>query len=86
MGVMIRTVLGRLHCLRGAVVAVATVLTAPTTLQAADSGHALLGNRYWAGFVDFWDNQFKKQDSIVMMVIGVGILSVFIITRGKWRK
>jgi len=61
------------------------MLLVASPASAAESS-ALLGSGYWAGFVDFWTGQFKKQDSIVMFTLGIGAVAIFIITRGKWRK
>jgi hypothetical protein len=41
---------------------------------------------YWEGFADFWTSRLKRQDGIVMFALGVGAVSLFIITRGKWKK
>jgi hypothetical protein len=41
---------------------------------------------YWDGFVDHWGGKMKKQNGIIMLVLGVGVVSLFIITRGKWLK
>jgi hypothetical protein len=41
---------------------------------------------YWDGFADFWVGRLKRQDGIVMVALGVGVVSLFIITRGKWKK
>lgn len=72
---------------RLAAIVLAMLLLVPDFAQASNHATILLGNSgYWSGFVDFWTGQFKKQDSIVMFVLGMGALSIFIITRGKWRK
>ncbi len=42
--------------------------------------------RHWIGFQEYWGGAFKSQSAITMIVIGVGLLSMFIITRAKWRK
>lgn len=44
---------------------------------------SLWGSRYWDGFVEFWTEAFRKQNGVVMLVLGAGALSIFIITRGK---
>jgi hypothetical protein len=41
---------------------------------------------YITQFIDHWSDFFKKQNGIVMAALGVGAVSLFIITRGKWIK
>ena len=41
---------------------------------------------YWDGFVEHWSGMLKKQNGVVMFVLGLGAVSLFIITRGKWKK
>jgi len=41
---------------------------------------------YWENFLDYWKGAFKKQNGIVMAVLAVGVVALFIITRGKWQK
>jgi hypothetical protein len=48
--------------------------------------HGILIAGYWSGFVDHWQKVFQQQDGIAMVIVGVGIVSLFIITRGKWKK
>jgi uncharacterized membrane protein len=62
----------------------APVLAAPAA--AADGGGAVFAAHYWEQFVDYWRGVFMKQNGIVMGVLGVGVIALFIITRGKWRK
>jgi Spy/CpxP family protein refolding chaperone len=52
---------------------------------AAPSAQPLYAS-YWDGFVDHWGGKMKKQNGIIMLVLGVGAVSLFIITRGKWLK
>jgi hypothetical protein len=54
-------------------------------LMAADGKAAIFGG-YWQGFIEFWQNLFQRQSGVVMGVIGVGIVALLIITRGKWNK
>ena len=71
-----------------ALLAVAAVLLTPAAASAAD-GSAPLGmmfHSYWRGFLDFWGGSLKKQNGIVLAALGVGVISLFIITRGKWKK
>ncbi|MCZ2341175.1 MAG: hypothetical protein LC104_05185 [Bacteroidales bacterium] len=46
-------------------------------------GSGLWASRYWDGFVKFWTDAFRKQNGVVLFVLGAGALSIFIITRGK---
>jgi hypothetical protein len=46
---------------------------------------ASLGS-YWRGFIKWWVELFKSQNGVVMIALGVGVVSLFIITRGKWKK
>ena len=41
---------------------------------------------YTENFKDYWLGAFRKQNGIVMLVVGLGILSIFIITRSKAKK
>jgi hypothetical protein len=66
--------------------AVVLALTAGPAAAAGQSPAPLLASNYWEGFIDFWTGAFKKQNGVVMAAIGVGIASLFIITRGKWQK
>lgn len=43
-------------------------------------------NGYWTNFVKWWGNLFASQSGVVMVAVLVGAASLFIITRGKWRK
>lgn len=52
--------------------------------QAADSG--IVFGSYWDEFFKYWKSLFQKQNGVVMGVLGVGVVALFIITRGKWRK
>jgi hypothetical protein len=53
--------------------------------MAAESRPALFGS-YWSSFVEYWESAALRQNGIVMLVLGVGVIALFIITRGKWRK
>lgn len=63
--------------------AVALVALAAAPAVAADG--VLVGS-YWDGFTDFWTGAFRKQNGIVMGILGVGALCLFIITRSKAKK
>ena len=53
---------------------------------AAPTPVAPLFGGYASQFLDHWAEFFKKQNGIVMAALGVGAVSLFIITRGKWVK
>ncbi|MCI0704029.1 MAG: hypothetical protein L0241_23465 [Planctomycetia bacterium] len=53
-------------------------------VAAADS--TPLFSSYWAEFLDHWADMFQKQNGIVMLALAVGVVCLFIITRGKWKK
>lgn len=46
----------------------------------------VLAAGYWSGFIEHWTGVFQKQNGIVMGTLIVGVVCLFIITRGKWRK
>jgi hypothetical protein len=52
---------------------------------AADSSATLFGG-YWSRFSDHWEVALRQQNTIGMVIIGVGVVALFIITRGKWQK
>jgi hypothetical protein len=41
---------------------------------------------FWAGFRKFWSGVFGEAQGVVGIAILTGIIGIFIITRGKWRK
>jgi len=41
---------------------------------------------YWYGFKKFWGEVFGSVGGVVLIALVVGVISLFIITRGKWRK
>jgi hypothetical protein len=41
---------------------------------------------YWYGFKKFWGEVFGSVGGVVLIALVVGVISIFIITRGKWRK
>jgi hypothetical protein len=45
-----------------------------------------LAGSYWNGFKKFWLDFLGQTDGVVLTVIIVGIVSLIIITRGKWVK
>jgi hypothetical protein len=65
----------------------ALLMFAPPRATAAPPPAAVFAREsYWSGFVDFWTSRIKQQNGIVMVALGVGAVSLFIITRGKWKK
>ncbi len=70
-----------------AALALLAVLMFAGPAAAADgAGPAAIGSAYWSGFVDYWMGMLRRQDNIVMLVLGLGAVGIFIITRGKWKK
>jgi hypothetical protein len=61
-----------------ALAAAGLLLLAPTPAHASSS--------YWHGFKKFWGEFFQQQSGVVMTVLVIGVISLIIITRGKWRK
>ena len=51
---------------------------------AADSGALVAG--YWTEFYEHWAGLLKQQNGVVMATLGIGVVCLFIITRGKWKK
>ena len=47
---------------------------------------APLTGSYIDGFIEHWGKFFKKQNGVIMIALGVGAVSLLIITRGKWAK
>lgn len=41
---------------------------------------------YWQSFLEYWKDTMQKQNGVVLGVLGVGVIAIFIITRGKWNK
>lgn len=63
-------------------VAVAVVLLAPA--PAAAAGPTLFAKSgYWQAFIDFWVSGVQKQNGIVLLAVGIGIVAIIIITRGS---
>ena len=60
------------------------VLVTPSP-AAASTGGAVFAD-YWSDFLDHWLGYFSKQQGVVLIALGVGVVSLFIITRGKWKK
>ena len=66
-------------------VAVAFLVWCPA-LFAAEPDALFARNNYWSGFVEFWTSRVVRQEGVVLVAVGVGIVSLFIITRSKWKK
>ncbi|WP_143393178.1 hypothetical protein [Fimbriiglobus ruber] len=71
--------------------ALALSLLAAAVAGAADgppaSAPAVVARTGYAdGFVEFWTTAFKKQSGVVMGMLGLAVICIFIITRGKWLK
>ena len=78
----------RFHFFRGLlVVAMAIALTAAPAFAASSPSTVgpLLGG-YWSDFLDHWGGVFQKQNGIILAALGLGAVSLLIITRGKWKK
>ncbi|HET6573627.1 MAG TPA: hypothetical protein VFG68_08505 [Fimbriiglobus sp.] len=60
----------------------------PAALPAAGPGSAAAFAKasYWDGFSEFWTGRVKRTDGVVILALGVGAASLFIITRAKWKK
>ncbi len=71
---------------RVAVLSLLLLLCLAPTAAAAEQSGILFAAGYWKGFVDHWEKVFQQQSGIGMAIIGVGVVALFIITRGKWHK
>jgi hypothetical protein len=62
------------------------VLFLASPAAAAEHNSALFG-KYWEQFLEYWQDAFRKQNGVVLLVLGLGIVALLIITRsGKWNK
>lgn len=66
--------------------ALALILMCGSPAAAASGNGTPVFAGYWSEFVDHWFGMLKQQNGIVLFVLGLGALSLFIITRGKWKK
>ena len=66
--------------------AIAMLALAPFASACDSPSHAPLLGSYWSGFLEHWGNYFKKQNGVIMAALGLGAVSLLIITRGKWKK
>ena len=55
-------------------------------LPDASAAGPVLASAYYEGFKEYWVGAFRKQNGIVMLVLGLGLVSIFIITRSKAKK
>ncbi|MBN9523849.1 hypothetical protein J0H58_35955, partial [bacterium] len=68
---------------RPLLLALALALSAGPAAAADPAPVAPLFGGYASNFVDHWVEYFRKQNGIVMLALGIGAVSLFIITRGK---
>jgi hypothetical protein len=69
------------------VLSLATVILFASACPAvAAEPHSAIFGGYWAGFMEHWTGVFQQQNGIAMTITGLGIVALFIITRGKWHK
>jgi len=61
-------------------------LMASPALAGDNSSSSPLFAGYWSDFLDHWGGLLKKQNGIILVALCVGAVSLFIITRGKWKK
>jgi hypothetical protein len=74
------------HVFRSLLIALALAITAtPAFATSSPSAGPLFGG-YWSEFMEHWGGVFKKQNGVIMAALGLGAVSLFIITRGKWKK
>ncbi|HSQ56789.1 MAG TPA: hypothetical protein VLM40_13695 [Gemmata sp.] len=71
--------------LRTVILAVILLLVFTSPAAASESGNVSLFGSYWSSFVEYWERSIMRQNGIVMLVLGLGAVALFIITRGKWR-
>ncbi|HEX3148779.1 MAG TPA: hypothetical protein VHR66_11890 [Gemmataceae bacterium] len=41
---------------------------------------------YWTAFTKYWSGFVSNADGVIITVLVVGVISLIIITRGKWAK
>lgn len=46
----------------------------------------VLAGSYWTGFKKYWTGFVGNASGVVITALVVGVISLFIITRGKWGK
>ena len=55
-------------------------------LPDASAAGPVFASAYAEEFKEYWAGAFRKQNGIVMLVLGLGLVSIFIITRSKAKK
>jgi hypothetical protein len=73
---------------RWALTAAVLALTAGPALAGSPGPLLAAANApgYWSRFKGYWSGVFANQSGVALVVVLAGIVSLFIITRGKWRK
>ncbi len=67
--------------------ALAVLSTAGPVAASTEPGpHTALFAGYWADFLEHWKGVFQQQNGVVMLTLGIGLVCLFVITRGKWKK
>ena len=64
----------------------ACAVAASPWLPDASAAGPVLASAYFEEFKEYWGGAFRKQNGIVMFVLGLGLVSIFIITRSKAKK
>ena len=52
----------------------------------ASEHHGVVFGGYWGAFLEHWEKVFHQQNGVAVTITVVGIIALFIITRGKWLK
>ena len=73
------------RCLLAVAFAIA-ITAAPAYATSTPSTVGPLLGGYWSDFLDHWSGVFQKQNGIILAALGLGAVSLLIITRGKWKK
>ncbi len=61
----------------------ACAFAASPWLPEAGAAGPPIASAYFEEFKEYWGGAFRKQNGIVMLVLGLGLVSIFIITRSK---
>jgi len=82
--------MNRIRSLVAAVVLAAflspAALPQASAAEPPSTGTVFAASSYWTGFTEFWTGSFKKQNGVVLFVLGLGAVSLFIITRSRLKK
>ena len=63
------------------------LLTAGQAVAASPAVFAATsGPSFWSRFKQHWASTLAAQNGVTLIVVLCGILSLFIITRGKWKR